>query len=174
MLNKPLKIKKIVMICMAQIFWLSCLCLQAQNKQVNHDGAEKKQVPTPQKVSLSNQDPNKKLADDAAAKRIAADQKRKQDLAIEQKKQAEACEKSAASTPKNQHASTSAKAPANQNAQPISNTQNVKAENIAKDWELKKAKISADLKAKGYTQYDIDKHIAAMEKEMNINNKSNK
>lgn len=174
MLNKPLKIKKIVMICMAQIFWLSCLCLQAQNKQANNDGAEKKQVPTSKKVSLSNQDPNKKLSDDIAAKRIAADQKRKQDLAIEQKKQAEAREKTVASTPKNQHASTSAKAPANQNVQAVANTPNVKAETIAKEWEFKKAKLTADLKAKGYSQYDIDKHIAAMEKEMKINNKSNK
>jgi hypothetical protein len=69
--------------------------------------------------------------------------------------------------------STSAKAPVNA-VQSASAKNDVKANDVQKDWEIKKAKITADLKAKGASQYDIDKEIAAMEKQMNINNKSNK
>jgi hypothetical protein len=172
MLNKPIKIRKIAMLCLAQILWLSCLGLYAQNKKVSNDGSEKKKVvATPQKVSLSNQDPNKKQVDEATAKRMAADEKRVKDQALEQKKQAAAREKEAASVSKNQHPSIAAKVSPQQNVSAVKQSQPAKSQTIAQDWELKKAKIAADLKAKGYSQYDIDKHIAAMEKEMNINNK---
>jgi hypothetical protein len=174
MLNKPIKIRKMAILSMVLIFWLSGVNLFAQNKQANSTEPEKKQVPTAQpKVSLSNQQPSVAKQDDASKKRVAAENKRRDEQAIEAKKQSLAKENAKDTKTSVQMQSTSAKAPVNaiQNA---STKNDVKANDVQKDWEIKKAKIAADLKAKGASQYDIDKQIAAMEKQMNINNKSNK
>ena len=162
------------MLSMALIFWLSGVSLFAQNKQANSTEPEKKQVPrAQQKVSLSNQQPNVAKQDDASQKRAAVEQKRKDEQAVEAKKQSLAKENAKNTKTYNQMQTTSAKAPVNA-VQSASAKNDVKANDVQKDWEIKKAKITADLKAKGASQYDIDKQIAAMEKQMNINNKSNK
>jgi hypothetical protein len=174
MLNKPIKIRKMAMLSMALIFWLSGVSLFAQNKQANSTEPEKKQVPrAQQKVSLSNQQPNVAKQDDASQKRAAVEQKRKDEQAVEAKKQSLAKENAKNTKTSNQMQTTSAKAPVNA-VQSASAKNDVKANDVQKDWGIKKAKITADLKAKGASQYDIDKQIAAMEKQMNINNKSNK
>jgi hypothetical protein len=174
MLNKPIKIRKMAMLSMALIFWLSGVSLFAQNKQANSTEPEKKQVPrAQQKVSLSNQQPNVAKQDDASQKRAAVEQKRKDEQAVEAKKQSLAKENAKNTKTSNQMQSTSAKAPVNA-VQSASAKNDVKANDVQKDWEIKKAKIKADLKAKGASQYDIDKQIAAIEKQMNINNNSNK
>lgn len=174
MLNKPNKIRKFAMLSMALLFWLSGVSLFAQNKQANSTEPEKKQVPSAQpKVSLSNKQANVAKQDEATIKRAAAEQKRKDEQAVEAKKQSLAKENAKVTNPSGQMQSTSSKAPVNavQNA-PAKN--NVKANDVQKDWEIKKAKITSDLKAKGASQNDIDKQIATMEKQMNINNNSNK
>jgi hypothetical protein len=175
MLNKPIKIRKFAMMSVALIFWLSGVSLFAQNKQVSTAEPEKKQVPSAQqKVSLSNKGPQVQKQDEATAKRAASEQKRKEAQATEAKKENLAKENAAAVKQSKHVETTSAKAPVNavQNAQ--TNNNNAKTGSIQQDWEIKKAKIAADLKAKGASQNDIDKQIAAMEKQMNINNKSNK
>jgi hypothetical protein len=111
--------------------------------------------------------------DDASIKRAAVEQKRKDEQAVEAKKQSLAKENAKNTKTSNQMQTTSAKAPVNA-AQSASAKNDVKANDVQKDWEIKKAKITADLKAKGASQYDIDKQIAAIEKQMNINNNSNK
>ena len=174
MLNKPIKFRKMAMLSMALIFWLSGVSLFAQNKQANTTEPEKKQVPTAQpKVSLSNQQPGVAKQDDASIKRAALEQKRKEEQALESKKQSLAKENAKSTKTSSHMQSTSAKAPVNA-VQSASSKNDVKANTVQKDWEIKKAKITADLKAKGASQYDIDKQIAAMEKQMNINNNSNK
>ena len=172
MLNKPIKIRKFAMLSMALIFWLSGISLFAQNKQANTVEPEKKQVPSAQpKVSLSNKDPKAKKQDEAASKKAAMEQKRKEEQAVQAKKQTLAKEKAVASAVKQpkQMQSTSSKAPS-ANA----NVNNTKSENFRKDWPVKKAKMEADLKAKGVPQEEIDKKIAAIEKKMNYNNQSTK
>ena len=162
------------MLSMALIFWLSGVSLFAQNKQANSTEPEKKQIPTAQpKVSLSNQQPSVVKQDDASIKRAAVEQKRKDEQAVEAKKQSLAKENAKNTKTSNQMQTTSAKAPVNA-AQSASAKNDVKANDVQKDWEIKKAKITDDLKAKGASQYDIDKQIAAIEKQMNINNNSNK
>jgi hypothetical protein len=174
MLNKPIKITKFAMLSMALIFWLSSMSLFAQNKQVNSTESGKKTVPSAQvKVSLSNQEPKVKKQDDAVVERAANEQKRRDEQAVEAKKQSLAKENAKDKKTSNQMQSTTAKAPVNAVPSASSKTE-VKANDVQKDWEIKKAKITADLKAKGASQYDIDKQIAAMEKQMNINNNSNK
>ena len=173
MLNKPIKIKKIAMLSMALIFWLSGISLFAQNKQVNNTTeTEKKQVQSAQpRVSLSNQGSQVQKQDDASIKRAASEQNRKKAQADEAKKQNLANEKSEAVKQPKQVQSTSAKAPVNA-VQPVQVNNDAKAGSVQKDWEIKKAKIAADLKSKGASKADIDKQIAAMEKQMNINNNS--
>ena len=174
MLNKPIKIRRMAMLSMALIFWLSGVSLFAQNKQANSTEPEKKQVPAAQpKVSLSNKQPSVAKQDDASKKRAAVEQKRKDEQAVEAKKQSLAKENAKNTKTSAQTQSTSAKAPVNA-VQSASTKNDVKANDVQKDWEIKKAKITADLKAKGASQNDIDKQIASMEKQMNINNKSNK
>lgn len=173
MLNKPIKIRKFAMLSMALIFWLSGVSLFAQNKQTNQAEPEKKQVPLAQpKVTLSNQQPQAAKQDEVSLKKAAMEQKRKDEQALEAKKQMQAKEKATAKQAKNS-ASTAANATPN-NTQNSQTKKDVKTENVKSDWDIKKAKIAADLKAKGASQYDIDKHIAALEKQMNINNNSNK
>ncbi|HRG59609.1 MAG TPA: hypothetical protein PK323_11680 [Bacteroidia bacterium] len=181
MLNKPIQIKKIAMIMMALVFWISGVSLFAQNKQANNTDLPKKQVATEKpKVSLSNQDPNAKKVDDATARKIAQEEKLKQDRAAEAKRQNSA--KEVAATPvktSKSSVSTSSKAPAvtmqkTSTNQASSTNQAAKSQDIQKDWEIKKAKLTADMKAKGVPQEDIDKKIASLEKNMNLNNNSTK
>lgn len=174
MLNKPIKIRKIAMMSMALIFWLSGVSLFAQNKQTTTADPEKKQVPTAQpKVSLSNQKPQVEKQDEASLRKAAMEQKRKEDQAVEAKKEAAAKAKTAEAKQSKNAQSTSSKPTVGAvKSSPVNNS--VNTADIQKDWEIKKAKVSADLKAKGASQADIDKHIAAMEKQMNINNNSNK
>lgn len=172
MLNKPIKIRKFAMLSMALFFWLSGISLFAQNKQTNTVEPEKKQVPSAQpKVSLSNQDPKAKKQNEVSLKKAAMEQKRKEEQASEAKKKTLAKEKAAASAVKQprQVGSTSSKAPVTN-----ATTSNSQSENFRKDWPQKKAKLEADLKAKGVPQEDIDKKIAAIEKKMNYNNQSTK
>lgn len=176
MLNKPIKIKMMAMITMALFFWLSGVTLYAQNKQTNNTEPEKKHVPTARpKVSMSNQDPNAKKADETAVRKQAQLDKLKQEQGAEAKRQSIAKENAAKSKTSKNTASTSAKAPVNavtgvNSNQTASANPSVSSQDIQKDWEKKKAKMSADMKAKGASQNDIDKQIAAMEKQLNINN----
>lgn len=166
---------------MALVFWISGANLFAQNKQVSNTELPKKQVATEKpKVSLSNQDPNAKKVDEATAKKMAKENQLKQERAAEAKKQNLAKENITAPVKASKSTvSTSSKAPAvtiqnANNNQAASTNQSAKSQDIKKDWEIKKAKITADMKAKGASQNDIDKRISAMEKELNINNNSNK
>ena len=162
------------MLTMALIFWLSGVSLFAQNKQTTATEPEKKQVPSAQpKVSLSNKQPMVVKQDEATKKRVASEQQRKEEQAIEAKKQTLAKDNTKEVKKSSQLQTTSAKAPIN-NVQNPSVKNDVKSSDLQKDWSIKKAKIEADLKSKGASQYDIDKHIAAMEKQLNINNNSNK
>lgn len=173
MLNNPNKLKGIAVLTMALVFWLSGTSLFAQNKQTNPTEPQKV-VPSRPKESLSNQEPSsKKQQDKAALEKQAKAQQLKENQGIEAKKKS--MEKMNASEPKHskQVHNTSADAPAKQ-AMAKPETSEKSTSGIQKDWEIKKSKIAADLKAKGYSQYDIDKKISVMEKEMNINNNSNK
>jgi hypothetical protein len=174
MLNKPNKIRTFAMFSVALFFWLSGMSLYAQNKQANSTEAEKKQVPASQpKASLSNKQPMVAKQEEATIKKAAMEQKKRNEQAVEAKKQNLAKEKAEQSKNSTQMQSTSAKAPVN-TVQSAAVKNEVKASDIQKDWEIKKAKIANDLKARGASQNDIDKQIAAMEKQMNINNNSNK
>jgi len=174
MLNKPIKIRKLALLSMALIFWLSGMSLFAQNKQVNTAEPVKKQVKTAQpKVTLSNQQPKAVQINEATMKKVALEQKRKDDQAAEAKKQNLAKEQAKEPKKSNQIHSTSSKAQVNTN-QNATQKNDANVASIQKDWEVKKSKIIADLKAKGASQYDIDKQIAALEKQLNITNNSNK
>jgi hypothetical protein len=180
MLNKPIKIKRIAMLTMALFFWLSGVSLFAQNKQSNSQEPEKKQVPSAHpKVSLSNQDPKVKKADEDALRKQAQMEKLRQQQAADAKKQSQAKAEAKAPKTSKSTASTSAKAPTANAAVTNSNQETsankaANAQDIQKDWEKKKAKITADMKSKGASQNDIDKQIAAMEKQLNINTNTNK
>lgn len=158
---------------MALIFWLSGVSLFAQNKQTNKTEPEKKQVPTAQpKVSLSNQQAKATPQDEASIKKAAQEQKSKDEQAAKVKSENLAKEKA---TPVKHSANvqtTSSKAPTANTSKANSTNQSAKSQDIRKDWEIKKAKMVADMKAKGIPQEDIDKRIASMEKKMNLNNNS--
>jgi hypothetical protein len=174
MLKKPNKFKTLAMLSMALIFWLSGVSLFAQNKQATPTEEEKKQLRTAQpKGSLGNQQPAHVKQDEATTKKIELQKVRKEELAAESKKQSLAKENAKEAKKSNQVQSISAKAPANA-VQNASTKNDATANDVHKDWAIKKAKIAANLKAKGASQYEIDKRIAAMEKKMNTNNNSNK
>jgi hypothetical protein len=174
MLNKPNKIRKFAMLSMALTFWLSSLSLFAQSNKTMPTEPQKKQIPATQsKPTLSNQQPKNVKQDQATIKKIEMQKARKEELATASKKQSLAKENAKETKKSNQVHSTSSKAPV-KTAENTPSKNDVKANNTQQDWDIKKAKIVADLKAKGASQYDIDKRITAMEKKMNTNNNSNK
>lgn len=174
MLNKPIKFRKMAMLSLAFLFWLSGVSLFAQNNQTNPIEPEKKQVPTAQpKVSLSNQEPKALKQDAATQNKVAMEQKRKEEQAIAAKKQVLAKEKAAVQKQSKQVASTSSKAPVNavQNT-PAKN--DVKSADLRKDWEVKKAKLIQSLKDKNYSQQEIDRIVSKAESEMNVSSINSK
>jgi hypothetical protein len=174
MLNKPIKIKEMAMLSLALIFWLSGISVFAQNKQANTTEPEKKQIPAAQpKVSLSNKQPMVVKQNEATKKRVAEEQQRKEEQAAESKKQTLAKEQTKETKKAAPMQLTSVKTPAN-SVQNASIKNEAKATDAQQAWEKKKASVTASLKAKGASQYDIDKQISSMEQQFKINNTSNK
>ncbi|MCC6252212.1 MAG: hypothetical protein IT238_07100 [Bacteroidia bacterium] len=175
MLNKPINLRKITMILMVMIFGLSGTHLFAQANKVNSE-PEKKQVPTSTRktATMSDQAPKEAQKSEADLKRQQAIQERMSKSANETKKQNIEKEQAEKMTVKSNAPSTSAVNSVGtiskvNNNQTATNNENVKAE-----WEKKKAKLVADLKARGASDEDINNKVATLEKQMNINNNSNK
>lgn len=167
MLNKPIKFRKMAMLSLALLFWLSGVSLFAQSNQTSPVEPEKKQVPTAQpKMSLSNQATSVQKQDAATQKKVAMEQKRKEEQAIAAKKQVLAKENAGVQKQSKQVAFTASKAPVNavQNT-PAKN--DVKSADLRKDWEIKKAKLIQSLKDKNLSQQEIDKAISKIERDMN-------
>jgi hypothetical protein len=169
MLNKPIKFRKIVMMSMAIIFWLSGISLFAQNKQTDKSEPEKKQVPNAQpKVTLSNKQTNAPQKDEAALK-----QKQKDEKAVQSKNEKITKKQVVPVKHSSNVQTTSSKAPTaatTKTNNDNSTVESAKSQALQKDWEIKKAKMIAAMKAKGVPQEDIDKKIASLEKKMNLNN----
>lgn len=178
MLNKPIKIKKLAAFAMAVTFWMFTGSVFAQSAAQ----PEKKQAvqkPVNENTTLKSTSSKAIQKTEAEQKRVSADQARQSEMKAAEMKKKEEMAKSEATPKQSASPSMSNKAPQSQVAN--SSTQKAAATvapqnnaNVQKEWAVKKAKLEADMKAKGYSDEDISRKIASMESKMNLNNQTTK
>lgn len=174
MLHKPIKFKHYLKLALVLSIWLIAGSAMAQSKAVKTTPASNKAKTvtlSPSKPAKSNNmqsisnknvllvEKNTAIQSPAEEARIARLKNEKAN--VPSKPIVEPISKS-----KNQLASTSSNAPANAKVTPATSVKTDAAANVAKDWAAKKIKLEANLKAKGYTQSQIDNVVFKTEKDM--------